>query len=131
MTLFVKYAKEYNPRHLTRDMMSYKKSIYHLFKKGSDWSNFDRHFRKLQARKPFCWASPMYSLLHQYGDRISNKKPFHSSGLSKGQCYNFHTKGKSCSAPHDKCKYSHACPRCKEFHPKYDQCTSASKLSKS
>ena len=106
-------------------MITYRASIYEMWRKGGRWLQYDIHFRRNLAQNQGSWHAFQFDMVHNYltGAPSSAKPASTSYGTNNSglrvpfpHCQDYHIKMICTRAV---CKYSHQCFKCKgeEHHP--------------
>ena len=136
--LFVKYMAIYMAKHPLEaiPILSHYQTVRTLHRKGGDWAEYDRAFRKRKALSQYPWAAVDQQA---YAEALNKKEaspqktsntnqPFRAqSPINKipyGFCRKFHTAKEGCDTA--QCQWKHQCYQCQGIH-KRSVCPNASK----
>ena len=137
--LFVKYMAIYVAKHTLEaiPILSHYQTVRTLHKKGGDWLEYDRAFRKRKALSNYPWASVDQQAYAEALTKkeaapqkiMSNNQPFRAQStittkVPYGFCRKFHTAKEGCTTP--ECSWKHECYQCHGVH-KQSMCPSSKK----
>lgn len=125
--LFVKYMAIYVSKHKEAaiPILSHYQTVRTLHRRGGDWLEYDRTFRKRKAFSGYPWASVDQQA---YTEALTKKEmtspkagpknqPFRTPVTSRipfGYCRKYHTAADGCTFP--QCKWKHQCYQCSGVH---------------
>lgn len=152
ISLFVKHSPVGSAPDLVSELMTYKKNIELLMRRGYNFAAYDRHFRKGQEMFPSPWNQIRQDLLLDYQGSYNSEQHnsessqefesfggYNGKGDSRDQkqkkTFNTTTEGVQIRlglcvffhsmkkrCTHENCRYEHKCPRCDADHPVF-RCT--------